>query len=123
MLNSQPLEHLLGTITLVEKGDVSAGSIGTWILIYTVGSYGLDSGGQIKIAFPPQGLVGEPVEVFVKGEDCWRNPRPVPENVQLAWLGSGEAMIGEGQLIVSDMGQGYLIASAGDFTCRSNPII
>ena len=41
----------LGTVQLLEKTPVAAGAYGTWTLIYTVGSFGLDSGGQVKVAF------------------------------------------------------------------------
>ncbi len=40
----------LGTVTISPKGPVIAGSIGSWTLKYTVGSYGVDEGGTIKIA-------------------------------------------------------------------------
>jgi len=40
----------LGTVDLLEVGPVIAGTYGTWTLTYTVGTLGIDSGGQIKIA-------------------------------------------------------------------------
>ncbi|MEZ4680794.1 MAG: hypothetical protein R2932_41940 [Caldilineaceae bacterium] len=42
--------HRLGTLTLDPPGPVIAGSIGTWTLIYTVGSYGLDEGATLKLS-------------------------------------------------------------------------
>ena len=40
----------LGSVKLRETGPVTAGSLGTWTLVYTVGSLGIDSGGQLKVA-------------------------------------------------------------------------
>ncbi|MEM7130345.1 MAG: DUF3604 domain-containing protein [Chloroflexota bacterium] len=239
------ISHRLGTINLSPIDDIIAGSIGTWLLTYTVGSYGIDSGGQIKIAFPlvtdwetpqfdqptesgyttiatdgraklrvtwqpkgyvrpwspcividvydgsldpgdtititlgntahgspgmraqtyleskfefrtlvdptngcdprriptspqiaivaaemtslvcmipSQGMVNEPIEFFVKGEDQWRNPTLAPENISFVWGGQGTAAIENRVLTVSEAGPGYLQASIGDFSCRSNPI-
>ncbi|MCA9654423.1 MAG: DUF3604 domain-containing protein [Myxococcales bacterium] len=42
--------HRLGSVTLDPPGPVVAGSVGQWTLTYTVGSYGIDEGGTIKIA-------------------------------------------------------------------------
>ena len=250
MINRQEVpqnlvSHRLGTIALAPTTDVVAGSGGSWTLAYTVGSFGIDSGGQLKIAFPlvtdweapqfnapsasgyttvvtdgaaklrvswqpkgyvrpwskcividiydgsldpgdtitivlgnrsqgspgmraqtylessftfltlvdptnacdprpiptspqvrvvaaeieslvcllsSQALAGEPIEIFVKGEDRWRNPTPAPDDVTFTWVGDGTATIQNGTLAVSGSGSGYLTASAGTFTCRSNPI-
>jgi hypothetical protein len=40
----------LGQVTLEPDGQVVAGSVGQWTFIYTVGSYGIDEGGTIKIS-------------------------------------------------------------------------
>ncbi len=40
----------LGVVTLHPSGPVVAGSVGTWQLIFTVGTYGIDEGGTIKVA-------------------------------------------------------------------------
>ena len=40
----------LGTVSLEPDGPVLAGSVGQWTLAYTVGSYGIDDGGTIKVA-------------------------------------------------------------------------
>lgn len=40
----------LGTVTLSPDAPVVAGTVGEWTLTYTVGSYGIDEGGTIKIA-------------------------------------------------------------------------
>lgn len=42
--------HRLGTVALEPAGPVVAGSMGQWILTLTVGSYGIDEGGTIKLA-------------------------------------------------------------------------
>ncbi len=49
-LEDQRLEHRLGTVTLSPDGPVVAGTVGEWTLTYTVGSYGIDEGGTLKIA-------------------------------------------------------------------------
>lgn len=43
-------EQRLGTVTLHPSGPVVAGTVGEWTLVYTVGRYGIDEGGTIKIA-------------------------------------------------------------------------
>ena len=52
---------LLGHASLSPDGPVIAGSIGTWTLTYTVGEYGFDDGGMLRVAWrfatdwePPQ---------------------------------------------------------------------
>ncbi|MBV7332845.1 DUF3604 domain-containing protein [Chloroflexi bacterium TSY] len=244
MLN-QPLPPL-GTIELSPTTSVIAGSFGTWTLTYTVGSLGIDSGGQIKVArrmvsdwgvpqfddpqaedycsaitngaaklrisWPPRGyvrpkspsividvydgslspgdtitltlgdtshgspglraqtyiesqfeffilvdptnacdprptegqvslaviadkmvdlvclvpsqaVVGEPVEIFVKGEDIWRNPTPISDEIQFEWVGTGEVVLQGKKLIGRTEGCGYLLAKTGEFTCRSNSLV
>ena len=236
----------LGSVKLRETGPVTAGSLGTWTLVYTVGSLGIDSGGQLKVArrmvsdwadpqftdpqapgystavtngaaklraswqprgyirpktpsvvidvydgslapgdtvtitlgdtthgapglraqtyieshfeflvlvdptnacdprplaesptvevvaaemqtlvciLPSQAVVGQPIDIFVKGEDEWRNPTPAPGNVQYAWVGAGDVDIVDGQLIGRGAGQGYVTARVGAFSCRSNPLV
>ena len=44
------ISHRLGTVTLAPSGPVVAGSIGQWTLVYTVGSYGIDEGGTLKLS-------------------------------------------------------------------------
>lgn len=237
--------HRLGRVQLEPQTDVIAGRYGTWTLRYTVGRYGIDSGGQIKIAFPlvtdwevpqfdqptqsgyttittngaaklrvswqPKGYVrpwskcividvydgsldpdsvikivlgdtaqgspgmraqtyqeskyifltlidptngcdprpiptspqirvvpdvlesivcllpsqakvGEPVDIFVKGEDHWRNPTPPPTDIQFEWVGTGTVKIDNGQLVASGNDTGYVVVTAGELTCRSNPL-
>ena len=43
------MSHRLGTVTLDPAGPVVAGSVGQWTLVYTVGSYGVDEHGTIKL--------------------------------------------------------------------------
>lgn len=43
-------DHRLGTVTLSPDTPIVAGSTGQWTLRYTVGSYGIDEGGTIKLA-------------------------------------------------------------------------
>lgn len=49
-ISDATLTHRLGHAELSPKGPVVAGSVGQWTLTYTVGSYGIDEGGTIKIA-------------------------------------------------------------------------
>lgn len=44
------ISERLGTVRLEPSGPVVAGSVGQWRLVYTVGSYGVDEGGTIKLA-------------------------------------------------------------------------
>lgn len=246
MTDDELTSHRLGTVTLDPPGPVTAGSVGQWTLTYTVGSYGIDEGGTLKLAqrfasdwetpqfdqpaapgyttvvttdgparlhpyfhrkgherpwmkclvidvydgslapgdtvtitlgdrsqgspgiraqtfqesahefrllvdptnasvalplptsplfpvvsgpavelvciLPSQAVVGEPVEIFVKGQDRWGNPTPAPDNLTLAWAGEGEAEIQENRLICQTPGTGWVLASADVLTCRSNPI-
>ncbi len=47
---SEVWAHRLGRVTLSPTDPVVAGSNGTWVITYTVGSYGIDEGGTIKLA-------------------------------------------------------------------------
>ena len=44
------ISHRLGTVILDPPGPVVAGSMGTWVLTYTIGSYGLDEGATLKLS-------------------------------------------------------------------------
>lgn len=243
------ISHRLGTVTLEPHLPVVAGSIGQWTLVYTVGSYGVDEGGTIKlsqrfasdwqvpqfdcptepafttvttngqaklhsyyhkkaherpwmkclvidvydgylspgdtvtitlgnqsqgspgiraqtfqesahefrllidptnasvaqrlstsptfpvVAGPPVELVcivpmqvevGQPVEIFIKGQDVWGNPTPPPDGLELSWVGQIDASIQEQTLTLQSPGSGYIIATdhtkVGQLSCRSNPI-
>lgn len=43
-------EERLGRVSISPEGPVVAGVVGEWTLVYTVGSYGIDEGGTIKVA-------------------------------------------------------------------------
>lgn len=47
---NHPPNHPLGHVALHPQTPVVARTYGTWVLTYTVGTYGIDSGGQIKLA-------------------------------------------------------------------------
>ena len=49
-MNSLLIEQRLGKVTLEPAGPVVAGSVGQWVLSLTVGSYGIDEGGTIKVS-------------------------------------------------------------------------
>ncbi|MEZ4664792.1 MAG: DUF3604 domain-containing protein, partial [Caldilineaceae bacterium] len=78
---------------------------------------------KLVCLLPSQAAVGQAVDIFVKGEDQWRNPTPAPVGVAFAWEGTGDVEIANGQLIGRRAGQGYLTARVGAFTCHSNPLI
>ena len=53
-LSPDLVSQRLGVVSLEPTGPVIAGSLGQWRLVYTVGSYGMDEGGTIKLAAIPQ---------------------------------------------------------------------
>lgn len=75
---------------------------------------------------PTQAVVGEPVEVFVKGEDRWGNPTPAPAGVTLRFeaseSASNVAAVEAGKLHFANPGTGVVVATFGDQEVRSNPI-
>ena len=50
MFSNRNTDIWYGKIRLEPEGDIVAGTYGTWRLIYTVGRYGIDSGGRMKLA-------------------------------------------------------------------------
>jgi hypothetical protein len=46
------ISQRLGTVELILQQAIVAGSVGQWTLVYHVGSYGMDSGGTLKLAWP-----------------------------------------------------------------------
>jgi hypothetical protein len=71
---------------------------------------------------PTQAVVGEPVEIRLRGVDRWGNPTTAPEGVVLAWHGTGTVRLSGARLTFTTPGSGYLTAEAGDLEGRSNPI-
>jgi hypothetical protein len=66
---------------------------------------------ELVAIVPTQAVVGEPVEVFVKGQDEWGNVTPPPDDLHLAWEGDGEVTIdGRGLAFRSD----YVSRQAAD---------
>lgn len=49
-MREQPSVQPLGQAVLLPQEAVVAGEFGSWTIVYTVGSYGIDSGGQIMVA-------------------------------------------------------------------------
>ncbi len=248
LISPSLISHRLGTVTLDPPGPVMAGSIGTWTLTYTVGSYGLDEGATLKLSqrfasdweipqfdrptdpgystvttsgaaklrpyyhakaherpwmkclvidvydgslapgeiitltlgdrsqgspgiraqtfqesahefrllvdptnasvvrrlptspifpvvsgapveliciVPTQTVVGEAVEIFVKGQDRWGNPVVVTAPT-LTWEGDAAGVLHGTVLTLTTPGSGYVVAgctiTGQTFTCRSNPI-
>lgn len=72
---------------------------------------------------PTDGVVGETVDVFVRGRDAWDNPTPAPEGTSLSWKGPTEcAVVKDGKLTLSGPGVGRVSANLGGMTEVSNPI-
>ncbi len=71
---------------------------------------------------PTQAVVGEAVEVFVKGEDRWGNPTPAPEGMSLRFEGDATVELRAGKLRFLTPGTGTVVACWGGVEGRSNPI-
>jgi len=71
---------------------------------------------------PTQATVGEPLEVFVKGQDQWGNPTACTDDLQLAWEGDGDVGIEGQRLTFRAPGTGSVLASTGGLEGRSNPV-
>lgn len=78
---------------------------------------------QIACILPSQGVVNQPIEIFVKGEDRWRNPTPAPEDINYEWIGEGAVKIEDGRLWSKTAVSGHIRVTAGNFVCDSNPIV
>lgn len=80
---------------------------------------------ELVCLVPTQAVVGQPVTVFVKGQDQWGNPTPLPGQVELTWLGDGQVTLEGGYLTFHSPASGVVMAqiSEGDLhlACRSNP--
>jgi hypothetical protein len=77
---------------------------------------------ELVAIVPAQAALGDPVEVFVKGQDRWGNPAPCPDDLRLAWEGDGDVTLEGGRLTFLAPGAGFVIASAGGLEGRSDPI-
>lgn len=71
---------------------------------------------------PTQAVVGRPVEIFVKGEDCWGNPTPAPGPMQRQWIGEGSPRMDGGQITFDSPTTGRVGVTCGELSCESNPI-
>ena len=71
---------------------------------------------------PRKLLLARRVDIFVKGEDQWRNPTPAPDDLTFTWVGDGAVAIENGRLVAKSAGTGHLMAESGTFKCHSNPV-
>ncbi|MEM7112177.1 MAG: DUF3604 domain-containing protein [Chloroflexota bacterium] len=71
---------------------------------------------------PSQAPVGEAVDIFVKGEDRWRNPTLAPAGLEFEWVGTGNVSVTNGRLTAHTPASGHLLVRSGSHICRSNPI-
>ena len=77
---------------------------------------------ELVAIVPTRASVGEPVDVFVKGQDRWGNPAPLPDDLRLAWEGDGDVRMDGRRLTFREPGSGFVLASAGGMSGRSNPV-
>ena len=61
---------------------------------------------------PTQAVVGEPVEVFVKGQDQWGNPTPVPGDLKFEFNGRGVLSL-PATPVIHEPGAGRIITPTG----------
>jgi len=71
---------------------------------------------------PTRAALGEPVEVWVKGQDRWGNPSPWTRDLILAWEGEGRVTIDGRRLTFATPGSGSVRVSSGGLEGRSNPV-
>jgi len=71
---------------------------------------------------PTQSVVGDRIEVFVKGEDTWGNPITPFNNFSLSIEGDAEADIANHHLTARSSGTIVVKVSAEKFFCKSNPM-
>ncbi|WP_181197818.1 DUF3604 domain-containing protein [Enhygromyxa salina] len=76
----------------------------------------------LVVLVPTQAVVGQPVEVFVKGEDRWGNPTPAPDDAVLSWEGQGGAELRGRELRCEAAGAGRVVATWKGQRFVSNPI-
>lgn len=57
---SEPTRATFGSVSVTPTSDVVVGTYGTWTVSYTVGSYGMDVGGGLKIGTRRQSDFGTP---------------------------------------------------------------
>lgn len=77
---------------------------------------------ELVCILPTQTVVGEAVEIFVKGQDAWGNPAPAPADLEFVWNGEGDAAIEGARLLCTAPGTGRLAVKSGGLICCSNPI-
>lgn len=77
---------------------------------------------SLVVVVPTRARVGEPVDVFVKGEDSWGNPTPAPAGVTLDWEGDPGTALADGNLSFASAGSGRVVASWNGTRYPSNPI-
>ena len=77
---------------------------------------------SVVVIVPTQCLVGEAIEVFVKGEDRWGNPTIAPGDVQLRWDGDAGVSLQGRTLSFSAPARGRVVATWRGAEVGSNPI-
>jgi hypothetical protein len=72
---------------------------------------------------PTDATVNETVHVFVRAQDKWGNPTPLPTQTTFTWEGSAPAQIAsDGAACFSTPCAGTVVASCGELRTRSNPL-
>jgi len=73
------------------------------------------------------GIVGEPLPVFVRGRDAWNNPTSTPIDLRFQWVGEAglcekEATFAGNVLTLQKPDCGHVMVYNDEHTTRSNPI-
>ena len=71
---------------------------------------------------PSVAQVGQPVEIFLRGDDEWGNPTDLPDGIELTWEGSGDARFDGLQLVLGAPGEGRVVAHWRGDGFTSNPL-
>lgn len=78
---------------------------------------------KLKMTLPSQAVVGEVVNIHLRGEDIWGNPTAPWPDIELKVEGDIDASIHSNQLTAQKPGRAYLTTKyQGQFYC-SNPIV
>ena len=66
---------------------------------------------ELVAIVPTQASVGEPVDIFVKGQDQWGNPTPCFDDLRLAWEGNDDVRMDGRRLTFREPGSGFVLVS------------
>lgn len=78
---------------------------------------------RLVCTLPSLLATGETGRFFVKGEDFWGNPTPLPEGIKLSATGSAEVKMEDDLLRAEAPGTVRLKAEGNSLSCLSNPLV